>query len=173
MCALHEHWVAVRDWQGPSRPRWEKLNVLYMQVICCLEDIRLLWYSELFVASLANYKNSLMREGQICPFTGQDYGCTPAADIQTIGKKAVEQKVAQLKQKKKWTLNSEHVSCNSLLSDVGPESQHINLHWHARMHVLKKRGPVWSCTSEPQFRAACVKDSTFHWNEQGQHQKRT
>lgn len=42
------------------------------------------------MASLANYKNSLMREGEICRFTGQGYGCTPAADIQATGTKAAE-----------------------------------------------------------------------------------
>lgn len=51
-------WLSGVDRDREQLARWETLNVLYMQVICCLEDIRLLWYSELFVASLANYKTS-------------------------------------------------------------------------------------------------------------------
>lgn len=63
-----------------------------------------------------------MREGQIYPFTGQGYGCTPAADIQTIGRKATV------------------LTC---------------------MHVLEECVPTGQNTSELQFRAVCMKKSTF------------
>lgn len=47
---------------------------------------------ELFAASFVKLQKPLNEGGGglLCFFTGQVYGCTPAADIQTIGRKVIE-----------------------------------------------------------------------------------
>lgn len=78
------------------------------------------------------------------------------------------QKIATKKLHSLKKVNFYRVSWSSSLSGVGPESQHINLHWRARTSSRTEDN-----TSELQFRAVCVKELTFHRNTQGQHQKRT
>lgn len=137
-----------------SRPRWETRKVLYLQVISCVEDTRLLWYSELFVASLENYKNSLMREMQIYPFTGQVYGFTPAADIQTIGRKAIVH-IKRWPPKSCLVKKKKHLTCHVTFRHRASTSIYTDMHacpqgvWTCEMQYF--RAPVQSCVREEVY----------------------